>query len=281
MMSKSSTGRMPVKTASKSLATETPKTGKTPRASATSLASVSGKPGPTSTATAGKDKPLASTKISGMLGTKVVDPMGNERHKTPFAALYAKGGIPCRLQHGSVKHKLVWTVPPEQIDYNPLLVTFFEGLRETQHPYVFVVRQGIQHLLESPSARSKILAILPSLIQPLRSALAFKPIHHSTAPTSVGAMIGVSHLHPPPSPPHDTFTAALDVFVGLSQVVGEGMVPHLATLLPPIANKVLASDANVRETVQNALADCQAACGDGALRVIRARVPTFSPLLLA
>ena len=31
-----------------------------------------------------------------------------------------------RLQHGSVKHKLQWTTPPENLNFDPILVTFAE-----------------------------------------------------------------------------------------------------------------------------------------------------------
>lgn len=32
----------------------------------------------------------------------------------------------CRLQHGSVKHKLGWDTPPEQLPFDPVLVTLSE-----------------------------------------------------------------------------------------------------------------------------------------------------------
>lgn len=36
-----------------------------------------------------------------------------------------------RLQHGSVKHKLAWDTPPEQVPFDPVLVT----LAEASHSY--------------------------------------------------------------------------------------------------------------------------------------------------
>ncbi len=84
-------------------------------------------------------------------------------YKTAFSALYAKGEIrkkisshliTCKLLHGSVKHKLNWTVPLSQLNYNSILITFYEGFQETAFPYVFVVKQGLQELLACPDAAS-------------------------------------------------------------------------------------------------------------------------------
>ncbi len=47
-----------------------------------------------------------STKISFKLKQKVVSPLGTKTHATVFSSVYTKGGIPCRLIHGSVRHKV-------------------------------------------------------------------------------------------------------------------------------------------------------------------------------
>ncbi|MGH0138935.1 UNVERIFIED_CONTAM: hypothetical protein FKN15_035626 [Acipenser sinensis] len=51
---------------------------------------------------------------------------GPLRAQSTFAAVYSKGGIPCRLVHGSVKHRLQWESPPETIHFDPLLITLAE-----------------------------------------------------------------------------------------------------------------------------------------------------------
>ncbi|PNI76005.1 PACRGL isoform 24, partial [Pan troglodytes] len=48
------------------------------------------------------------------------------RAPSAFAAIYSKGGIPCRLVHGSVKHRLQWECPPESLSFDPLLITLAE-----------------------------------------------------------------------------------------------------------------------------------------------------------
>ena len=69
--------------------------------------------------------------------------------KTAFGSIYSNGGIPCRLVHGSVKNKLMWSQPPEQVSFDPVLVTLAEGLRETVHPFAFVAQNGFKDLFKS------------------------------------------------------------------------------------------------------------------------------------
>lgn len=70
---------------------------------------------------------------------------------TPFSAAYAAGAIPCRIYHGSVKHSLTWTTPPELLPtFDPLLVQCAGGLRETQYPHHFVACQAFSEMLQSP-----------------------------------------------------------------------------------------------------------------------------------
>ena len=94
-----------------------------------------------------------------------------DKHKTNFGYVYSAGGIPCRIDHGSVSMKLVWDIPVESLDYDPLLITCFEGLLETQHPYNFLGKQCIRELLNAEGAKEKVLPILGKLIGPLNNAI--------------------------------------------------------------------------------------------------------------
>merc|ERR1712093_216628 len=67
--------------------------------------------------------------------------------KSNFSRSYKRGEIPCRINHGGVSHNIQWEVDPNDLSYDPLLVLFFEGLVETAHPFVFLVRAGIPQLL--------------------------------------------------------------------------------------------------------------------------------------
>ncbi len=57
------------------------------------------------------------------------------------------------------------------LHFDPLLITCFEGLVETAHPYNFIAKQSIKELLESPGAGDKTTGLLPRIVTPLRVAL--------------------------------------------------------------------------------------------------------------
>ncbi|XP_063777675.1 PACRG-like protein isoform X3 [Pseudophryne corroboree] len=162
-------------------------------------------PSPSSSAS-GSSASGGRAKPSDKLNPKTIDPFAEpQRYPSAFAAIYSKGGIPCRLVHGSVKHKLQWERPPESIPFDPLLITLAEGLRETRHPYTFVSQEGFKELLMVSGAAEKALPILPKLAAALKSAL----IH---------ADGGV-------------FERGLNGLVQLSAVVGPPLNIHLKNLL--------------------------------------------------
>ncbi|KAI9099373.1 parkin co-regulated protein-domain-containing protein [Phlyctochytrium arcticum] len=194
----------------------------------------------------------SSRKPSFRLNPPVVSPMGNKKHLTSFSALYAKGEIPCKLDHGSVKHKIGWTRPPATLDYHPLLTALCDGLRETQHPYVFLVREGLKEALEAPGAEEKVRGVLSGCVPPLRAALSIK--------TRVA------------------FITALDTLTRIATLVGPDIVPFLPTLIPPVASRVLAGD--LRELVYDALRACEVAGGEPALKVITKLCPTYRSIFL-
>nr|KAF6501757.1 parkin coregulated like [Molossus molossus] len=98
---------------------------------------------------------------SDKLNPKTINPFGEQsRAPSAFAAVYSKGGIPCRLVHGSVKHRLQWDSPPEHLSFDPLLITLAEGLRETKHPYTFVSKEGFRELLLVRDAPEKAVPLL-------------------------------------------------------------------------------------------------------------------------
>ncbi|XP_028347899.1 PACRG-like protein isoform X3 [Physeter macrocephalus] len=109
---------------------------------------------------------------SDKLNPKTINPFGEQsRAPSAFAAIYSKGGVPCRLVHGSVKHRLQWECPPEELPFDPLLITLAEGLRETKHPYTFVSKEGFRELLLVTGALEKAVPLLPRLIPVLKAAL--------------------------------------------------------------------------------------------------------------
>ena len=62
----------------------------------------------------------------------------------------------------------IFQVPIESLDYHYYLPLLFDGLRETEHPYVFFATHGIEDLL-SKGGSKKILPVVPQLIIPIKS----------------------------------------------------------------------------------------------------------------
>ena len=56
----------------------------------------------------------------------------------------------------------------ENLDYHYYLPLLFDGLRENQHPYVFIAVNGIEDLLAKGGSK-KILPVVPQLIIPIKS----------------------------------------------------------------------------------------------------------------
>ncbi|NXL47842.1 PACRL protein, partial [Podilymbus podiceps] len=165
-------------------------------------------------------------KPSDKLNPKTIDPFrAYSRPPSAFAAIYAKGGIPCRLVHGSVKHKLQWECLPETVPFDPLLVTLAEGLRETKHPYTFVSKEGFKELLMVEGASEKAIPVLPRLVPVLKAALA-----HSD---------------------DEVFGRGLEALVQLSAVVGSSLNDYLKHLLTNISRRLM--DKKLREKITLAL----------------------------
>ncbi|XP_033277479.1 PACRG-like protein isoform X2 [Orcinus orca] len=163
---------------------------------------------------------------SDKLNPKTINPFGEQsRAPSAFAAIYSKGGVPCRLVHGSVKHRLQWECPPEKLPFDPLLITLAEGLRETKHPYTFVSKEGFRELLSVTGALEKAVPLLPRLIPVLKAALV--------------------HLD------DEVFERGLNALVQLSVVVGPSLNDHLKHLLTSLSRRL--RDKKFKEPITTAL----------------------------
>ncbi|XP_040274968.1 PACRG-like protein [Bufo bufo] len=199
-------------------------------------------PAPSASASASRAKP------SDKLNPKTIDPFAEtQRSSSAFAAIYSKGGIPCRLVHGSVKHKLQWERPPEMIPFDPLLITLAEGLKETRHPYTFVSQEGFKEFLMVPGAAEKAMPILPKLAAALKGAL-------------VHADGGV-------------FERGLNGLVQLSAVVGPALNIHLKNLLTSLSKRLM--DRKYKDGVTTALQKLEQYGGKESLGIIKAKIPTY------
>eukprot|EP00042_Codosiga_hollandica_P026103 m.121411 g.121411 ORF g.121411 m.121411 type:complete len:263 (+) comp52094_c0_seq8:2471-3259(+) len=184
----------------------------TPTATTTATKLAATRAGPsTTTATA------ASSRISDKLTPKTVDPFKSAaKHKTAFAAAYARGEIPCRLMHGSVKHKLQWPQPPSSYPVDPLLVLMAEGIREVEHPYTFVARTGFHDILACAEVRPAVVPLVVQLVASIRAAL----------------------LSPEPG----VFPAGMRALKELSDAVGPELNGHIKLLLSQLAKYASSKD---------------------------------------
>lgn len=207
-----------------------------------------------------KTTPRASTalerssqnkKPSNRLNPKTVDPFNKKGSKSVFASAYSKDGIPCRLVHGSVKHKIQWTVSLEDLDYDPLLVTFAEGLRETIHPYAFVANEGFIQMLMVDDAEERTLPVLSRLITPIKMALM--------------------------SADGECFLSTMNALVELSNVVTSALNPHLKNLLPQISRRM--SSKQTKECILVSLQKIECNGGSECTSIIKSRIPTYSSVL--
>ncbi|NXR45687.1 PACRL protein, partial [Hippolais icterina] len=192
--------------------------------------------------------PESQPKPSDKLNPKTIDPFRvYSQPPSAFSAMYARGGIPCRLVHGSVNHKLQWECPPETVPFDPLLLTLAEGLRETKHPYTFVSKEGFKELLLVEGAAEKAIPLLPRLVPVLKAALA-----HAD---------------------DEVFERGLDALVQLSALVGPSLNDHLKLLLTNLLKRLM--DKKYRETVTVALQKLEHYGGKATVAIIKSKIPTY------
>ncbi|KAK9399262.1 PACRG-like [Crotalus adamanteus] len=193
----------------------------------------------------------ARPRPSDRLNPKTIDPFNIEsRVSSTFAAIYSKGGIPCRLVHGSVRHKLQWDCHPASLQFDPLLINLAEGLKETRHPYTFISQEGFKELLSVEGAAQKTLPLLPRLVPVLKGALA-----HSD---------------------DEVFRRGLSALVQLSAVVGFWLNGHLKHLLSSLSKRQMSK--KFKEQTTEALQKLEQYGGKESLTIIKAKIPTYSSI---
>lgn len=78
-----------------------------------------------------------------------------------FPIRYARGELPCTVDHISTGLALSWTAPLPMLDFEVYLPVFVEGLVNTSHPYAFMARQGCREILAAAAGRPEwIIAAL-------------------------------------------------------------------------------------------------------------------------
>ncbi|XP_022918394.1 parkin coregulated gene protein homolog [Onthophagus taurus] len=83
-----------------------------------------------------------------------------------FKSNYDRGEFPLGV---SSSKEITWKVDLDKLDYHHYLPLLFEGLSETQEPYMFIAQQGIHDMLLHGG--KKIFPCIPQLIIPIKNAL--------------------------------------------------------------------------------------------------------------
>ena len=89
-----------------------------------------------------------------------------------FPNRYARGELPCTIEHGVKGQYLSWACPLDSLDYEYYLPIFFDGIRVKTKPCSFLARQGIEDLLFAAKGKPEvIIPCLKNLARPLKQAL--------------------------------------------------------------------------------------------------------------
>lgn len=183
---------------------------------------------------------------------------------TEFRRYYDRGDLPLAVSHGS-RPTIDWKVEVERLDYHHYLPIFFDGIRETEEPYMFLARQGCLDLLKRGGA--KILPTIPQLIIPIKTAL------NTRHPEIICATLRI-----------------LQQLVVSGDLIGEALVPYYRQILPMLNlfktrhKRRIRSDAvdfgqrkrdDVGDLVEETLQLLEMHGGDDAYINIKYMVPTY------
>lgn len=176
-----------------------------------------------------------------------------------FATEYSRGGLPCRIDHGTCTNRLSWDVSSEEVcnRRDTLIVLCAGGLCETRHPYATVARLAFGDLALWEGCPALGDEALRRVMAHLRMALL-------TEPNSAGAS-----RSPGGSASSSVFSSALLALRQLVSVEGERLVSHLHLVLPPIGKRMFSKA--YREPIQETLRDLETFGGPEAAKAMRMR----------
>ncbi|CAF0930946.1 unnamed protein product [Brachionus calyciflorus] len=193
-----------------------------------------------------------TVKPSDKLNPKTVDLFNTrEIQRTAFGTIYSNGGIPCRLVHGSIKNRLMWNTPPEQVPFDPILVTLAEGLKETQFPFNFVAQEGFKDLLETRNSSEKAIEVLPKIVIPIKNAITTNN--------------------------DEIFIAGLNALVQLSDAVGPHLNTHLKIYLSILCRRL--TQKQFKDQVTEALNKFEQNGGKEVVPIIKTKIPTYNSVI--
>ena len=183
---------------------------------------------------------------------------------------YARGELPCTIEHSTSGLYLSWACPLDNLDYEYYLPLFFDGLQCKEHPVSFVARQGVEDLLLASKGHPEwVIPCIANLATPIRNALAkYDPY------VTLGVLKAMQQL--------------LRCNVG----IGEALLPFVKMFLIPVA-KFIDMNKNIGDAmdygqrkqddvgaaVRATLELLEESCGPTALAVIKGAVMPHLPLI--
>lgn len=189
--------------------------------------------------------------------------------KNNFRVFYDRSDLPISVFHGGSGGKIAWKVEIDKLDYHHYLPIFFDGLREKEDPYRFLAVQGTYDMLDKGG--SKILAVVPQLIIPIKVAL------NTRDPTIMTTMMKV-----------------IQKLILSADMVGEALVPYYRQILPIFnlfKNKNLNQGdkmeygqrkrLNVGDLIAETLEIMEVHGGEDAFINIKYMIPTYESCVLA
>jgi len=126
---------------------------------------------------------------------------------TDLRRAYERGDLPVVIEQ-LVRNELSWKIEVQKLDLVYYLPLFCDGLREVEAPYQFIAEEGVYDLILN-SEPSKVLATVPLLVLPLKTAL------NTRDPRVIKRVLKV-----------------LQTLVESGDLIGEALVPYYRQLLP-------------------------------------------------
>ncbi|CAK0854856.1 unnamed protein product [Prorocentrum cordatum] len=177
---------------------------------------------------------------------------------------YSRGGLPCRINHGTASNRISWDRTEEEVRSRreELLVLSADGLREIRHPYSTVARLAFADLAGLAGCPPLSEQALRSIVGSMRLALQVEQPSSARSAPSPKRGLGA---------PRDrgVFEGALAALLLLARSEGPGLVPFLHVVIPPIGKRLLLR--GHREPTLDVLRELASVCGPGAEAVMRSR----------
>ncbi|TPX45573.1 hypothetical protein SeLEV6574_g03789 [Synchytrium endobioticum] len=209
-----------------------------------------------SSAVTGRERLTGKHAPAATLRAAIQEPFMGKNHSTAFGTVYTRGGIPCRLQHGSVQHRIQWTTSPPSLSFPTLLPLFIVGLLETHPQYRFIAHQGLMECISAPNCGDSIQQAWTVAVPPLRGVLGNSG--------DKGALL----------------TALKALAAMIPNLSIDSLLSACGMLLPPLSRLAVSKDREVNDATHSMLRTLEERALEypQVLKLIKARIPTYTSI---